>query len=96
MKYWKARPFAIVITLIFAGLIYINWQQLLKESTYSIRLAAFGPVGVMGGLFLFLFPNKGGKPETTADKFIALLVVGIGLAAGVYNWYLMDPSFFGR
>jgi hypothetical protein len=50
----------------------------------------------MGGIFLLLFPGKGGKPETTRDKVIALLVLGIGLVVGLYNWYLMDPGFFGR
>lgn len=96
MKHFKARILAIVIIGIFAGLIYINWRQLIGEGTYSMKLAAFGPVGVVGGFFLLLFPAKGGKPETARDKVIALLVLGIGLAAGLYNWYLMDPGFFGR
>jgi len=96
MKYLKARIFAVVIILVCAGLIYINWRQLINEGTYSMKLAAFGPVGVVGGFFLLLFPGKGGKPETTRDKVIALVVFGIGLVAGLYNWYLMDPGFFGR
>jgi hypothetical protein len=25
-----------------------------------------------------------------------LLVFGVGLAAGLLNWFLMDPGFFGR
>ena len=87
---------AVIIIVIFAGLIYINWHQLISDGSYSMKLAAFGPVGVIGGLFLLLFPAKGGKPETTRDKVIALLVLGIGLVAGLYNWYLMDPGFFGR
>jgi hypothetical protein len=95
MGYWKARLFALVIILIFAGLIYVNWQQLIRESMYSIKLAAFGPLGVVGGLFLLLFPDKGGKPETTKDKVIAMVVFVIGIGAGLYNWYLMDPGFFG-
>jgi hypothetical protein len=96
MKHLKARILAIVIIVIFAGMIYINWRQLINEGTYSMKLAAFGPVGVVGGLFLMFFPAKGGKPETTKDKVIALLIFGIGLVAGLYNWYLMDPGFFGR
>jgi len=96
MKNLKARIFAVIIIVICAALIYINWRQLINEGTYSTKLAAFGPVGVIGGLFLLLFPGKGGKPETTRDKVIALLVLGIGLVAGLYNWYLMDPGFFGR
>ena len=96
MRHFKARLLAVVIILIFAGMIYYNWQQLNREGSYSMKLAAFGPVGVLGGLFLLLFPGKGGKPETAKDKVIALLVFGAGLAAGLYNWYLMDPGFFGR
>lgn len=94
MWHLKARMLAILIILVFAGLIYYNWQQLFSEGSYSLKLAAFGPVGVVGGLFLLLFPGKGGKPETTRDKIVALLVFGIGLVAGLYNWYLMDPGFF--
>lgn len=96
MSHLKARLLAIVIILIFAGLTYYNWQQLLNEGAYSIKLAAFGPVGVVGGLFLILFPDKAGKPTTTMDKILVLLVFGIGVAAGLINWYLMDPGFFGR
>jgi hypothetical protein len=94
MKHLRARLVAVVIILISGGMIYYNWHQLSGEGLYSMKLAAFGPVGVVGGLFLLLFPDKGGKPETTKDKIIALLVFGIGLAAGLYNWYLMDPGFF--
>jgi hypothetical protein len=96
MNHLKARLLATVIILVFAGLMYYNWQQLLSSGTYSTKLAAFGPVGVIGGLFLMLFPAKAGKPTTTIDKIIVLLVFGIGLAAGLVNWYLMDPGFFGR
>lgn len=96
MNLWKARLLAIVIIVIFVGMIYYNWHQLGSEGSYSMKLAAFGPVGVVGGLFLLLFPSKGGKPETVRDKIIALLVFGVGLVAGLYNWYLMDPGFFVR
>jgi hypothetical protein len=96
MRHLKARLLAVVIIAVFAGLIYFNWHQLRAEGRYSLKLAAFGPVGVVGGLFLLLFPGRGGKPETTKDKLIALLIFGVGVAAGLYNWYLMDPGFFGR
>jgi NhaP-type Na+/H+ or K+/H+ antiporter len=95
MNYLKARLLAVVIILIFGGLIYYNWQQLNSAGTYSMKLAAFGPVGVVGGFFLLLFPQKAGKPETTKDKVIVLLVFGVGLVVGLCNWYLMDPGFFG-
>ena len=92
----KIRLFAVAIILVGAFLIYQNWHQLMSEGRYSMKLAAFAPVCVVGGLFLLLFPAKVGKPETTKDKVIALVVFGIGLVAGLYNWYLMDPGFFGR
>jgi hypothetical protein len=96
MNHLRSRLLAIVIIAIFSALIYFNWHQLRAEGSYSLKLAAFGPVGVVGGLFLLLFPGKGGRPETARDKVIALLVFGVGLLAGLYNWYLMDPGFFGR
>jgi len=96
MNHLKARLFAILIIVVCALLIYYNWHQLNTEGQYSMKLAAFGPVGVVGGIFLLLFPGKGGKPETTRDKVLALLVLGVGLVVGLYNWYLMDPGFFGR
>lgn len=37
-----------------------------------------------------------GKPNTTAEKVTVLLVLAIGLAAGLINWYLMDPGYFER
>ena len=96
MAHLKARLLALAIIVVFAGLIYFNWHELNTEGRYSTKLAAFGPVGVVGGVFLLLFPAKGGRPETARDKVVALLVFGAGLAAGLYNWYLMDPGFFGR
>lgn len=96
MRHLKARLLGVVLILVFAGLIYYNWNQLNSEGQYSLKMAAFGPLGVLGGLFILLFPEKGGKPETARDKLIALLVFGVGVAAGLFNWYLMDPGFFGR
>lgn len=96
MSHLKARLFAVALIIVCVGLTYYNWQQLLGEGRYSMKLATFSPLGVLGGFFLLLFPGKGGKPETTKDKLIAMLVLGIGLAAGLLNLYLMDPGFFGR
>ena len=50
---------------------------------------------VVGGIFLLLFPTKVGKPETTRDKILIFAVLGLGLVAGLVNWYLMDPGRFG-
>lgn len=96
MSHWKGRLLGVLLILLFAALTYFNWHQLRTEGEYSLKLAAFGPVGVAGGLFLLLFPGMGGKPETTRQKVVVLLVFGVGAAAGIVNWYLMDPGFFGR
>jgi hypothetical protein len=91
----KTRIFALLLIIISIGLIYYNWQQLSQEREYSTKLAAFAPLVGIGGLFWLLFPTMGGKPETAKEKIIVLLVFVIGLAAGLYNWYLMDSGFFG-
>lgn len=96
MKHLKARLLAVLIIIVFAGLTYWGWYQLTTEGKYPLKIAAFGPVGIIGGLFLLVFPAKAGKPETAADKIIVMVVFVIGLAAGLLNWYLMDPGFFGR
>jgi hypothetical protein len=45
---------------------------------------------------MLIMPSKAGKPENTGDKIILLVVFVIGLLAGLVNWYLMDPGFFGQ
>ncbi len=96
MKHFKTRILALVLIIISVGLVYYNWQQLLHEHEYSTKLAGFAPLIGIGGLFLLVFPSMGGKPETAKEKVIILLVFIIGLAVGLFNWYLMDPGFFGR
>ena len=96
MRPLKARIFALVLILVSIGLVYYNWHQLLRDGSYSLKLAAFGPMVGVGGIFLLLFPALGGKPTTAKEKIILLIVFVIGLAAGLVNWYLMDPGFFGR
>lgn len=96
MKNFKSRLLGLVLIAISVVLIYYNWQELLQQREYSTKIAAFAPLVGVGGLFLLLFPSIGGKPETTKDKFIVMIVLVIGLLAGLYNWYLMDPGFFGR
>ena len=92
----KTRLFGLLLIVMSAGLTYLGWHQLLSEGRYPLKVAAFAPVGVIGGLFILLFPTKAGKPETTKDKVIVMVVFGIGLAAGLLNWYLMDPGFFAK
>lgn len=92
----KSRLLAIILILVFAGVTYLTWHELLTTGRYSLKMAAFAPVGIVGGLFLLAFPTKAGKPQTTGDKVIVLVVFAIGLVAGLVNWYLMDPGFFRR
>lgn len=96
MKYLKVRIFALVLIVVFVGLIYYNWRQLLQNGEYSLKLAAFAPLGVIGGLFMLIFPSQTGKPNTTKEKVIVMIVFALGLLAGLVNWYLMDPGFFGK
>ena len=91
----KARLFAIVLILGCAAMIYYGWYRLREEGVYSLKMAAFAPLGVVGGIFLLLFPTMAGKPETTKAKVIVFAVFAIGLVAGLINWFLMDPGFFG-
>ena len=91
----KARLFAILLILGCAAMIYYGWYRLREEGVYSLKMAAFAPLGVVGGIFLLLFPTMSGKPETTKAKVIVFAVFAIGLVAGLINWFLMDPGFFG-
>ena len=96
MSHLKQRVIAVVLILFSAAMIYYGWYRLREEGVYSLKMAAFAPLGVVGGIFLLLFPSLGGKPNTRKEKVIMLLVFLVGLAAGLVNWYLMDPGFFGR
>ena len=96
MSHLKQCLIAILLILFSAAMIYYGWYRLREEGVYSLKMATFAPLGVVGGVFLLLFPSLGGKPNTRKQKVIVLLVFLVGLAAGVVNWYLMDPGFFGR
>jgi hypothetical protein len=91
----KARLLGVALIIVCAGMIYYGWYQLRTEGVYYIKMAAFSPLGVIGGIFLLLFPGMGGKPNTTKEKVIVMVVFVIGLLAGLVNWYFMDPGFFG-
>ena len=93
--YIKQRLFAVVLIVLFVGLTYYNWRQLWEKQEYSLKLAAFGPLGIVGGIFLLFFPTMFGKPNTGREKVIVFVVFALGLIAGLVNWYLMDPGFFG-
>jgi len=91
----KTRLLGLVLVIVCAGMIYYGWYQLREEGVYYIKMAAFSPLGVVGGIFLMLFPSTGGKPNTTKEKIIVMVVFAIGIVAGLINWFLMDPGFFG-
>lgn len=93
--YVKQRLFALVLIILFIGLTYYNWHQLWTDGSYSLKMAAFGPVGVVGGFFILLFPTMAGPPSTTRQRVLLLAVFAVGIVAGLINWYLMDPGFFG-
>src|SRR5207253_11385344 len=94
MLYLKTRLLALLAIAVFTGLLCYEWYKLGQEGRYSIKIASFAPVIIVGGLFTFLFPAKAGKPQTAREKIVVFMVFAIGLAAGLVNWYLMDPNFF--
>jgi hypothetical protein len=96
MQTVKTRILALVLIVVGIGLVYLNWHQLRTDGSYSMKMAAFGPLIGVGGLYLLLFPSMAGKPTSAKEKVMALIVFVIGLAAGLVNWYLMDPGFFGK
>lgn len=93
--YIKQRLFGLILIIAFVGLTYYNWHQLWEQGEYSLKMAAFGPLGVVGGVFLVLFPTMGGKPNSTRERIAVLAVFVVGIIAGLVNWYLMDPGYFG-
>ena len=95
MNYLKERIIAVLLTLFSVAMIYYGWYQLREEGVYSLKLAAFAPLGAVGGLFLLVFPSLFGKPNTTKERVIVMLVFAVGMVAGLINWFLMDPGFFG-
>ena len=93
--YIKQRIFALVLILGSIAMVYYGWHHLWKEGVYSFKTAAFSPLVGVGGLFLLVFPTMGGKPNSTKDRVIMFVVFAVGLVAGLINWFLMDPGFFG-
>jgi len=94
--YLKQRLFALLIIVICGSLTWYNWYQVAHEGTYYPKVAVFGPVGIVGGVFLLLFPSMAGKAATTKQKLLVFLVFAVGIVAGIVNLYLMNPGFFGR
>lgn len=93
--YIKQRIIAVLLILFSGVMIWYGWHRLWEQGVYSLKMATFSPLGVVGGFFLLLFPSLGGKPNTTKEKIIVFVVFAVGLIAGLINWFLMDPGFFG-
>jgi phosphate/sulfate permease len=93
--YIKQRIFGVVLLLGSIGLIYLGWRDLWNEGTYSLKMAAFSPLIGVGGIFVMLFPTMIGAPSSTKEKVIVMAVFVVGVIAGLINWFLMDPGFFG-
>ena len=94
MQHTKQRIFAVILIVAGLAMIYYGWYELRTEGRYNLKVAAFSPLIVVGGIFLLFFPWLGAKPTTTRHKVIVLAVFLVGLIAGLVNWYLMDPGFF--
>ena len=92
----KIRMFAVALIVVGLGLVYVNWQDLLHAHKYSTKIAAFAPLCAVAGLFLLACPEFSDKPNTTKEMVIGAMAFVVGLLAGLVNWYLMDPGFFGR
>ena len=93
--YVKQRILGVVLIILSIAMIYYGWHRLWQEGVYSLKMAAFAPLVGVGGLFLIFFPTLGGKPNTTKEKVIVFAVFAVGIVAGLINWFLMDPGFFG-
>ena len=95
MLYVKQRIVAILLVLGSIAMIYYGWYSLRTQGVYYLKMAALAPLLGVGGIFLLFFPSMGGKPNTTKDRVIVLVVFAVGIIAGLINWFLMDPGFFG-
>ena len=88
------RLAGLVIALALSGLAYRDWREMLGGGGYNFKIAVFAPLGITMGIFLVLFPQFWGKPETKSAKVIVFSVLAIGLLAGLYNWHLIDLQKF--
>lgn len=90
----KQRITAIGLTLASSFIVYQTWTEVRHGGNYFLKAAAFAPLGMVAGIFLFFFPQFGGKPETARQKLIVAAVFAVGLIVGLFNWYLIDPQIF--
>ena len=94
MTYLKQRLFALIIAFLGAALLYHSHYDVRHSGSYNLKETAFAPFLIVAGIFLLVFPQYFGKPETNCEKAVVLGVFGIGMLLGLYNWYLIDPTMF--
>ena len=90
----KQRIIGIIIALVSIAVLYLTWHDARYNNGYYLKAAAFAPLGILGGIFLSIFPQFFGKPETVREKVVVMTVFAVGVLLGLYNWYLLDPHFF--
>lgn len=90
----KQRIVGLFIALVSIAILYWTWHEARHDGVYYLKAAAFAPLGIVGGIFLIFFPQFYGKPETTKEKVVVLAVFFVGILAGLFNWYLIDPQRF--
>ena len=92
---WIIRLFGLAVAALSYWLVNSQWASFAADGIFSLRYVVAGPIGIVMGIFLFLFPKFVGVPEKTSEKIIVSIVFLLGIAAGFYNLYLMDPSKLG-
>lgn len=92
---WIIRLFGLAVAALSYWMVQSQWAGFNSDGTYSLRYVVAPPIGVVMGIFLFLFPKFVGVPEKTSEKIIVSIVFLLGIAAGLYNLYLMDPGKLG-
>lgn len=90
----KQRIMALIITLVSVLIFYLTWREAIIKGSYYLKAAAFTPLGIVAGIFLMIFPQFYGKPESTKEKVVGFAVLLVGMLVGLFNWYLIDPQRF--
>lgn len=90
----KQRISAIFIALASIVILYQTHYDALHNNGYYLKAAALSPLGIVAGVFLFIFPQFSGKPETAREKAVVLAVFFVGILLGLYNWHSIDPGAF--
>ena len=90
----KQRIVAIILASASTFILYQTWSEAGHGGSYSLKAAAFAPLGIVAGIFLLFFPQFASKPETTREKIVVMSVFAVGVIVGLFNWYSIDPQAF--